>query len=305
MSRVFFFIQEGLRALRRSAAPGVASIVTVAVTVLLLGVLIPVIQTTGGKTNEVRDQVGLKVFLFDDATQPEIDQLQTRIQGIPHVQSVDFVSKDQALVILRERLAADNKQDLTAQLPGAQNPLPASFNVKPDDLDNIDSVRTALTPPDSSGNPAPISPIIDEVTDSRDEANSIKTVTGAVKWFLIIIAALLTGASLLLVGNTIRLSIYARRREVEVMRLVGATNWFIRWPFMVEGLACGFIGGVIAVAILFLGKATVVDPLADSVNLISGEQTIAFAQLVVLLLGVAMAVSAIGSGLTLRRFLRV
>jgi cell division transport system permease protein len=306
MSRVFFFIREGLRALRRSAAPGVASVVTVAVTVLLLGVLIPIIQTTGGKTDEVRDQVGLRVFLFDDATQAEITQLETRIQGITHVDEVEYVDKDQALTILRERLEADDKEDLTAQLPGAQNPLPASFNVKPDDLDNIESVRTALTPPDSSGNPAPISPIMDpEVKDSRDEADSIKSVTGAVKWFLIIIAALLTGASLLLVGNTIRLSIYARRREVEVMRLVGATNWFIRWPFMVEGLACGFIGGLIAVAILFLGKEAVVDPLADSVNLIKGDETIAFAKLVVLLLGVAMAVSAIGSGLTLRRFLRV
>ena len=115
----------------------------------------------------------------------------------------------------------------------------------------------------------PISPIIDEVNDSRDEADSIRNVTGAVKWFLVVIARLLLTASLLLVGNTIRLSIYARRREVEVMRLVGATNWFIRWPFMVEGLACGFIGGAIAVGILFLGKATVVDPLADSINLIS------------------------------------
>jgi len=147
--------------------------------------------------------------------------------------------------------------------------------------------------------------VIDEVRDSRDEADSIKSVTGAVKWFLIVIAFLLLAASLLLVGNTIRLSIYARRREVEVMRLVGATNWFIRWPFMVEGLVCGFIGATVAVAILFLGKEAVVDPLAESVDLISGEGTIAFAKLVIILLGVAMTVSAIGSGLTLRRFLRV
>lgn len=305
MGRVFFFIREGLRALRRSAAPGVASIVTVAVTVLLLGVLIPVLQTTSGKTEEVRDQVGLNAFLYDDATPQEITALETQIQGIPHVESVEFISKDQALKILRDRLAADDKQDLTEQLPGARNPLPASFKIKPDDLDNMETLRSALTPPDASGTPEPISPIIQEVADSRDEASSIRTVTGAVKWFLIVIATLLVVASLLLVGNTIRLSIYARRREVEVMQLVGATNWFIRWPFMVEGLACGFIGGVIAIAILFLGKEAVVDPLADSVNLIKGEETIAFAKLVVVLLAVSMLVSAVGSGLTLRRFLRV
>jgi cell division transport system permease protein len=305
MGRVIFFIREGGRALRRSAAPGIASIVTVAVTVLLLGVLIPVLQTTSGKADEVREQVGLRVFLFDDASPEEINTLKAQIREIRNVESVEFVSKAQALKILRDRLDAENKEDLTEQLPGASNPLPASFNVKPDDLDNMEAVRSALTPPGADGKPAPISPIIDEVADSRDEATSIRTVTGAVKWFLLVIAALLLAASLLLVGNTIRLSIYARRREVEVMRLVGATNWFIRWPFMVEGLICGFIGGAIAVAVLFLGKEAVVDPLADSINLIRGEDTIAFATLIAILLGVAMAVSAIGSGLTLRRFLRV
>jgi len=305
MSRIFFFIGEGLRALRRAGAPSAAAIVTVAVTVLLLGVLVPVLQTTSGKTEEVRDQVGLRVFLHDDATEQETASLQSDIQNIANVQEVEYVSKDQALEILRDRLESEDKEDLTAQLPNSRNPLPASFNIKPDDLDNIGAVRTALTPPGADGQPAPISPIIDEVKDSRDEADSIQSVTGAVKWFLLIIAGLLLVASLLLVGNTIRLSIYARRREVEVMRLVGATNWFIRWPFMVEGLVCGAIGGVIAIAVLFLGKEAVVDPLSESWGLISSGKTIDFAKLVILLLAVAMGVSAIGSGLTLRRFLRI
>jgi cell division transport system permease protein len=307
MGRVFFFISEGLRALRRSAAPSLAAIVTVTVTALLLGVLIPVLQTTGGKTEEVRDQVGLRIFLTTETpyTPQQVNELETRLQGIPHVKEVEFVSKDQGLELLGERLESENKADLTEQLPGAHNPLPDSFNVKPDDLDNLPAVQAAITPPGPDGKPTPISPIIDEVNDSRDEADSIRSVTGAVKWFLVVIGVLLLAASLLLVGNTIRLSIYARRREVEVMRLVGATNWFIRWPFMVEGLACGLIGGAIAVGILFLGKETVVDPLADSINLISTDSTIAFGKLAFLLLLVAMGVSAIGSGLTLRRFLRI
>jgi cell division transport system permease protein len=310
MGRVFFFIGEGIRALRRSAAPSLAAIVTVAITVLLLGVLIPVLQTTSGKTDEVRDQVGLRVFLNDDQNKPEIplaeiDQLEAQLQQIPHVTSVEFVSKDQGLEELGGQLETDNRGDLVEQIPGSDNPLPSAFKVKPDDLDNLPLVRSAISPPDSTGKPQPISPIIAEVKDSRDEADTITKVTGAVKWFLVIIAGLLMVASLMLVGNTIRLSIYARRREVEVMRLVGATNWFIRWPFMVEGLICGFIGGAIAVGVLFLGKEAVVDPLSDSVNLISSEDTIAFAKLVVVLLTVAMGVSAIGSGLTLRRFLRI
>jgi cell division transport system permease protein len=307
MGRVFFFIGEGLRALRRSAAPSLAAIVTVTVTALLLGVLIPVLQTTGGKTEEVRDQVGLRIFLTTETpyAPQQVNELETTLQGIPHVKEVEFVSKDEGLELLGERLESENKADLTEQLPGAHNPLPDSFNVKPDDLDNLPAVQAAITPPGPDGKPTPISPIIDEVNDSRDEADSIRSVTGAVKWFLVVIGVLLLAASLLLVGNTIRLSIYARRREVEVMRLVGATNWFIRWPFMVEGLACGLIGGAIAVGLLFLGKETVVDPLSESINLISTDSTIAFGKLAFLLLLVAMGVSAIGSGLTLRRFLRI
>jgi len=309
MGRVFFFIREGLRALRRSAAPSLAAIVTVCITVLLLGVLIPVLQTTNGKTNQVRDQVGLRVFLNDvngqQAPQDQIGALQAKLQAIPHVKQVTFVDKNQALSILSERLKQDNRTDITAQLPGAHNPLPASFNVTPDDLSNLGSVRSAITPPGPSGQPTPISPLISDIGDSRDDASKISGATSAIRWVLGVISGLLLVASLLLVANTIRLSIYARRREVEVMRLVGATNWFIRWPFMVEGLVCGLVGAGIAIGFLFLGKQVIVDPLANNFNLISSGHTIPFASLALVLLCVAMGVSAMGSGLTLRRFLKI
>jgi cell division transport system permease protein len=320
MGRILFFIREGLRALRRSAAPSLAAIVTVAVTVLVLGVLIPVLQTANGKTNEVRDQVGLRVFLSDvdaagvpltpgsfgqQAPPAQIQELQAQLESIPHVQSVEFVSKDQAKTILSERLEAENREDIVAQLPGAHNPLPASFNVTPDDLSNLGSVRAAITPPGANGKPAAISPLISDIGDSRDDAQKISGATIAIRWVLGVVSGLLLIASLLLVANTIRLSIYARRREVEVMRLVGATNWFIRWPFMVEGLVCGLVGALVAIGFLFLGKTVIVDPLANNFNLINSGDTIGFANLALVLLCVAMAVSAMGSGLTLRRFLRI
>ena len=309
MGRVFFFIREGLRALRRSAAPSLAAIVTVCITVLLLGVLIPVLQTTNGKTNEVRNQVGLRVFLNDvngqQAPQDQINALQAKLQTIPHVKQVTFVDKNQALSILSERLKQDNREDITAQLPGAHNPLPASFNVAPDDLSNLGSVRSAITPPGANGQPTPISPLISDIGDSRDDASKISGATSAIRWVLAVVSALLLVASLLLVANTIRLSIYARRREVEVMRLVGATNWFIRWPFMVEGLVCGLLGAGIAIGFLFVGKQVIVNPLANNFNLISSGHTIPFASLALVLLCVAMGVSAMGSGLTLRRFLKI
>jgi cell division transport system permease protein len=309
MGRVFFFIGEGFRALRRSAAPSLAAIVTVCITVLLLGVLIPVLQTTNGKTNQVRDQVGLRVFLNDvngqQAPQDQIATLQAKLKAIPHVKEVQFVDKNQALAILSERLKQDNRSDITAQLPGSHNPLPASFSVTPDDLSNLPSVRAAITPPGPTGTPAPISPLISDIGDSRDDASKISGATTAIRWVLGVIAALLLVASLLLVANTIRLSIYARRREVEVMRLVGATNWFIRWPFMVEGLVCGLVGAAIAIGFLFVGKQVIVDPLANNFNLINSGNTIGFANLALVLLCVAMGVSAMGSGLTLRRFLKI
>jgi cell division transport system permease protein len=299
MARIWFFIREAARALRRNAAPSVAAIVTTVVTVVLLGVLIPIFQVAQSKSAEVRNQLELKTFLYDDATQAEINALKTKIEGLPHVKSVVFVSKTDALKILSGRLKDPNVlKELNS------NPLPASFNVKPTDAGQLEAIRNELTPPDASGTPRPISPIIETVKDSRAEAQKIEQVTSSLKIVLTILTALLVAASLMLVGNTIRLSIYARRREVEVMRLVGATRWFIRWPFMLEGMVVGFVGGVAAILILWLGKVTIVDPLSSS-PLFSALNTMSFPLLVGILFCSAIVVSAIGSGITLRRFLRV
>ena len=119
------------------------------------------------------------------------------------------------------------------------------------------------------------------------------------------LALLLLVCSVALIANTIRLSIYARRREVEVMKLVGATNWFIRWPFVIEGVIVGFMGGVLAVLMLAILKQTFIDPLSDRFALLAAPNTIDFGLLVALLLTACIAVSAAGSGITLRRFLRV
>ncbi|MGI9094229.1 MAG: FtsX-like permease family protein, partial [Thermoleophilaceae bacterium] len=111
--------------------------------------------------------------------------------------------------------------------------------------------------------------------------------------------------SVALVANTTRLSIFARRREVEVMKLVGATNWFIRWPFVIEGVFVGFMGGVLAVLLLTIAKETFVDPLEDRFALLAAPETIDFGLLIAVLLLACVAVSSAGSALTLRRFLRV
>jgi cell division transport system permease protein len=149
-----------------------------------------------------------------------------------------------------------------------------------------------------------MSPIIQDVFDRNQDRAKIEQVTSSLKIVLTILTALLVGASLMLVGNTIRLSIYTRRREVEVMRLVGATRWFIRWPFMIEGMVVGFLGGLLAILMLWIGKVTIVDRFSGS-TLFSSLSTMSFPLLVGILFCAAIAVSAVGSGITLRRFLRV
>ena len=302
MRKLPFFLREALRALRRNAAPSVAAIVTIVVTTLLLGVLIPVLHASASKTSDVRSQIELRAFLYDDASQKQVATLKQRLANLPHVTGVEYVDKKEALHVLQSRVQGGLKDSID-ELKG--NPLPRSFNVSIDDPDNLEAVKQEISPPGANGKAKPISSIISGVNDSSQEASKIRSVTGAIKIVLGLIAALLLIASLMLVGNTIRLSIYARRREVEVMRLVGATNWFIRWPFVLEGIIVGLLGAGIAIGILWIGKITILDPLSSNFNLVANLQTMGFAPLVVILAGAAMAVSALGSGVTLRRFLRV
>jgi cell division transport system permease protein len=305
MSRLIFFLQEAVRALRRNAAPTLAAIVTTVVTVVLLGVLIPIFQTAQGKSDQVRGQLNTQVAIYADATQGEIAVLREKLLAVPHVSSVEFITKSDALEELRDTLGAEKSRELTSQLH--ENPLPESFRVIPDDPANLPGIRAAIIPTGSDGKPDPISPIVSDLFDRQEAAQKIEKVTGALKIILTVITILLVISSLMLVGNTIRLSIYTRRREVEVMRLVGATRWFIRWPFMIEGVVVGLAGGLIAILILWLGKLTVVDPLGDSFTPLAAQNTstLAFPALVAILFGAAVLVSTLGSGVTLRRFLKV
>jgi cell division transport system permease protein len=303
VTRVPFFIAEALRALRRSAAPSLAAIVTVVLTTLLLGVFVPVIKASSTTNENVRSQLALRVFLKPDATTKQAKVAQKRIARIRHVDRTEYISKDEGLKTLRGEVGQGPLQSGLEQLK--HNPLPPSINVYPDDPDHLQSIRAAIMRRGANGKANPISPAIEKINNSQEVANKIRTVTNAVKVILSVIAVLLLVASLMLIANTIRLSVYARRREVEVMRLVGATNWFIRWPFVIEGLLVGLLGAGVAIGLLWVGKVTIIDPLAQNFALIDNFSTIGFTQLIVLLLGSAVVVSALGSGVTLRRFLRV
>ena len=288
--RPAFFIKEALRALQRNAAPSLAATVTVLLTALVLGIFIPIVQATTGTANEVRSRVLVDVYVANSASNSEVAQLEDELAATPNVERVEFISKEEALERERER----NPE--AYELLG-RNPLPDLFRLHPDDPDQVGAIADRLKSQQLAA--------VDDVRNREDETDKILEATGFVKALTATLAALLVLASIALVANTIRLSIFARRREVEVMKLVGATNWFIRWPFVIEGLIVGAMGGILAVLLLTIAKETFVDPLSDRFALIAAPDTIDFPLLIVLLLISCMVVSALGSGVTLRRFLRI
>jgi cell division transport system permease protein len=297
--RFGFFLREALRALRRNAVPSFAACATVLVTVLVLGVFIPVVQATTGAANEIRSKVLVDVYLKSDASDTDIARVRDKVEQTAGVGNVQFISKEQAIEAEREAGRGDFYDLL------GSNPLPDLLRVTPDRPEDIVQVRDALAPMSPAGERTVIDSSIDEVKDRKENTDKILSATRVVKLTMGLLAALLALASLLLVANTIRLSMYARRREVEVMKLVGATDWFIRWPFVIEGVLVGALGGITAIALLGVVKVSLVDPLAKDFALIAAPDTMNFGLLIAVLLGAAVAVSALGSGLSLRRFLRV
>jgi cell division transport system permease protein len=294
-----FFLREVSRSLRRDAGPPFAAMASVLVTMLVLGVFIPIVQATNGAANEVRGKVLVDVFLTTSANGADVERVRrTLMQRTPHVGRVDYVSKAQAY-------AKERRQNPEAYELLGSNPLPDTFRVTPSSPDKIDKLRDALAPVTPSGERTVVDPAIDEVRNRREETTKILTATRVVKLSMGLLAALLVLASVLLISNTIRLSLLARRREVAVMKLVGATDWFIRWPFVIEGIFVGAMGGLLAILLLLLAKVAFIDPLKQDFSLIAAPDTINFGVLIAVLLAASVAVSAAGSGLSLRRFLRV
>jgi cell division transport system permease protein len=296
--RLGFFIREATRALSRSAVPSFAAMATVLVTMLVLGVFIPVVQATTGAANEIRGKLLLDVYLKPNAKPADGQRVKALIAKTQNVKSVTFITKAQAY-------QQQVKRNPEAYRLLGRNPLPDTLRIVPQDPGKIDQISNALDPQGPSGKRTPVDPAIEQVKNRRDETSKILSATRVVKLSMALLALLLIAASVLLISNTIRLSLFARRREVEVMRLVGATNWFIRWPFVIEGVIVGALGGVMAILLLAVGKVALIDPLADDFALVAAPKTVSFVVLVVVLMVASVGVSALGSGLSLRRFLRV
>ncbi|MBY0308883.1 MAG: permease-like cell division protein FtsX [Phycisphaerales bacterium] len=294
-----FFLREALRSIRSNAAVSIAATVTVLIAVFILGAFIPSFLYVQSTVDSQKQKVDVDVFISDAATVDQVNGLQTQIEALKtqgQITEFRYVSKDDALVELRERL---RDPSILEELPG--NPLPAKFNLQPTDPENAEGIIAAL-----DGHPA-----IDQelgISYGKETADRLLSVARFIQWAGLGLITILLVASILLIGNTIRLSIFARRREVEVMKLVGATNWFIRWPFVIEGVICGLIGAVLSVALLWAVKVGVVDQwIADADSALTRDEatTIGFVWLSLLLVAAGAVVGALGSGITLRRFLKV
>jgi cell division transport system permease protein len=294
--RLGFFLREATRSMRRSAAPTFAAVATVLVTMLVLGVFIPIVQATNGAANSVRGRVEVDVYMNTNATSADDTRVQGELQRLSHVKQVQFVSKQQAY-------QQQSKADPAAYALLGSNPLPDTFHVIPDNPSNVLLVHSEITGSGTGG--GSIDAAINSVSNKQTDTQKILEVTNLVTITAAVLTVLLVLASILLIANTIRLSLYSRRREVEVMKLVGATDWFIRWPFVIEGMVVGSVGALLAIVVLGVTKVALLDPLASHWTLIAAPRTISFTLLVAVLLASGALVSALGSGLSLRRFLRV
>src|SRR5579875_654962 len=256
-----FFFRESLRAMRRNAAPSFAALATITVTLIVVGVFIPIVQATTGAANTAADKVMVAVYMKSNASAADDARTLKELRAVPHVQRIVFVSKAQAFAQQKKA------NPLAYQVLGGVNPLPDTFHVFPRSPHYVLGIRSEIL--HSSGTGQMLDPSISRVSNRTQDTSKLLIVTHFVTITAAVLAALLVAASILLIANTIRLSLYARRREVEVMKLVGATDWFIRWPFVIEGTVVGAAGALLAIAVLALAKILLIDPLSSDWGLIS------------------------------------
>ena len=299
MGRRFrFFSLEAIRSIRSNAAISFAATATVLIAIATLGIFLAVFSWSQSQIDAQKDKLDLRAFIKLEATDADYSAALAAVKAHPNVKSTQFLSREDALKEGREQFG-----DVIDLLP--DNPLPATIVIQPDDPANNEKIVNDLKDQPYWYKDS-VSP--DGFSVNQDTTRDFLSAARVLRWGAFGLMVILVIAAVLLIGNTIRLSIFARRREVEVMRLVGATNWFIRWPFVIEGLIFGLIGAIAAVLLLVIGKLTIVDRLlevSDSPLRQEADSAIGLPPLALILIVAGALLGALGSGITLRRFLRV
>jgi cell division transport system permease protein len=290
--RTKLFVGEAIRSIGANLSTTVAATMTVLIGMFLLGLFIALGSWVLSWTNRVEEGVVVKVFFTQDASEQQINAVRlklTQMQDVVPPNGLKFVSSEDALAIMKKR-----SPELTKGL--TSNPFPPSYEVRPTRAEDADDIVNRLSPL-----PAGVSKINDG-GETTDRVVQVAKIIGAI---FLLGSIILLIASTMLIANTIRLSIFSRRREIEVMKLVGASNWFVRGPFMLEGLLCGLAGAVVAVVLLLVAKEVALPAILPRLESGDGVHALSFPLMAVILLAVALLVGAAGSGITLRRFLRV
>jgi cell division transport system permease protein len=300
MERVRLVVAESLRSLGANVSTTLAATVTVLIGMFLLGLFIAFGSWVVSWSDHVKSELVVHVYYCTDqscpgqgaATTKEMNALARRVSSSQLVKDVQFIPKEQALKIERKK-----HPDLYSFVP--TNPLPDALKITPKRGDDVGKVAALIAQDPAIG--------VQKVDYGKKTTHKVLRLAHVIEAFFIVAVILLLAASTLLIANTIRLSIFSRRREIEVMKLVGATNWFVRGPFMLEGVLCGVAGAIGAVILLILGKAIALPSLLHTGPLNAGNdvKALAFELNALILVGTGLLLGAAGSGLTIRRFLRV
>jgi cell division transport system permease protein len=293
VSRVRLLFSEAWASIRMNLSTTVAATMTVLIGMCLLGLFIALGTWVLSWSNHIQSELQVRVFLTSDVTKSQEYLVGAKLRNDPRVKSVTFVSKAAAEAKMRKEFPTLYETKLPS------NPLPDSYTVVP-----YKASATPLIGKDVRGGGWPG---VNSVSWGSETAKRVLTIAKVISIVFLIAVVLLVIASTLLIANTIRLSIFARRREIEVMKLVGATNWFIRGPFMLEGLACGLLGSLLAVILLSLGKTIALPSILPHIGGSSGSDVhaLSFTANAFALLAAGLLLGATGSAVTIRRFLQV
>ena len=293
MSRFKLVVSEAFRSIGSNLSTSFAATMTVLIGMFLLGLLIALGSWVVSWSDHVKDQLQVKVFFVESVKPKQINAVGGYLGTLEtdgKIKNYQFISRADALHRMQKKYP-----ELTADLPS--NPLPDSFEITPKHAEEVKQVSAAIRGQKFAG--------VDRVKDGQQTSKRILQVARVIEVVFLVAVVVLLAASVLLIANTIRLSIFSRRREIEVMKLVGATNWFVRGPFMVEGLLCGLVGAFAAVVLLLIGKEAALPAILGHIDSSNDVKALGFTVTALILLGVGLVVGAVGSGMTLRLYLKV
>lgn len=299
-----YFLRETWSSFRRNWVMSLVAVSIIYISLLLVGAFFLTSSVLNTIVSSFEAKVSVQVFVKDGAVPADVTALQSSIQKMPNVKSIAYVTKEQALARFKER--TKNSPQLVEQLRG--NPLPASIEVALVDPRQVQSVVNLIAkdPLLAKVIKNPADPTASDIRYGQNVVDNLFKATGIVRIFAAAFLILLLVVSLILIGNTIRLAIYSRRREIGIMRLVGASNWFIRTPFLFEGVLQALIGSILAILTLLAAQAFIVPWLQSNLKFLPvsiGGATVA--QLAGLLILSGIVIGLLGSGTAVRRYLKV